>query len=847
MDFRILGSTEVLDGARRVELPSGRGRAVLALLILHAPEPVAAERIVDELWGEDPPATVGTVVQGLVSRLRTALEPERTRRRPSDVLETTAAGYRLAVDAGSVDANRFTRLVDRARASEPEARSIDLSAALAMWRGPALADFLYEPFAQRAIGALEEMRIGATEDRFDADLALGRGADLIPGLEAMIGAHPFRERLRGQLMRALYRAGRQGEALEAYRRARALLVEELGLEPGPELRELQAAILRHDPALQVRSSSRPSKGPEDGSSSWLPSERRAVAVLAVDIAPESQPAVDPEAVARAGSHAARVVIEVLERHGGRVERTLGDTLVAFFGVPLAHEDDPLRAVRAALEARTAVAALDADPSHVEGVANRMRAGIESGEVVIGGSGATGLDALAGGVIGSAARLQQAAGDGDVIVGPGAARLLRGAVILRPIAPGAADGPRAPAWRVLELVAGAPALPRAFEARMFGRQEELTLLRSAFRRAVRSGAAMRAIVLGDAGIGKSRLAKELAASLGSDADVITLRCPPEDERAFFPLRAALVEAAGLRGWRGLHQLLAGDEQGTPVLGEIAAAIGLRAEPEAAGALCSAMRRLLETLAAVRPLVVIVDDLHWAGEAVLGLVDDLARGTAGPVLLVCLARPEVVERRPGWEQPDVMRLAPLPSADLERLIAERATSITPEALRRIVEVAQGNPLFAEQLLAARDEDPADGVPASLRGLLTMRLDRLGPGERDVLRCASVVGADVAPAALRALLPADALPFVDRHLDTLERKRFIERNATGGFRFGHALIRLAAYQTMTREDRARLHERFAEWLEHQSLDRAPELEEMLGYHLEQADAHRRAIGTRGDGAGR
>src|SRR5439155_3165760 len=252
MDFRILGSTEVLDGTRRVELPAGRGRALLALLILHAGEPVAADRIVDELWGEDPPRTADTVVQGLVSRLRRAFEPGRGRGGHSEPLQTVGNGYRLAVDPESVDADRFKRLLDEASDATPEARSAKLSAALGMWRGPALADFTYEPFAQRAIAALDELRIEAIEDRFEADLALGRGGELVDELEEMIAAHAFRERLRGFLMLALYRAGRQAEALEAYRRARSLLIEEIGLEPGPALRELQAAILRQDPALELQ-------------------------------------------------------------------------------------------------------------------------------------------------------------------------------------------------------------------------------------------------------------------------------------------------------------------------------------------------------------------------------------------------------------------------------------------------------------------------------------------------------------------------------------------------------------------------------------------------------------------
>jgi DNA-binding SARP family transcriptional activator len=840
MDFRILGSTEVLDGARRVELPAGRGRALLALLILNAGEPVAADRIVDELWGEDPPRTAATVVQGLVSRLRRAFEPGRATGGPSQLLQTVGNGYRLAIDPESIDANRFKRLLDEARDATPEARSAKLSAALGMWRGLALADFTYEPFAQRAIAALDELRIQAIEDRFEADLADGRGGELVAELEDVIAAQPFREQLHGFLMLALYRAGRQAEALEAYRRARSLLIEELGLEPGPALRELQAAILRQDPALELRPIFRTALRSDGAPSPWLPRERRTVTVLAMDLVPVAEPAVDSEAGGRVGARAARVAADVLERHGARVERLFGDMLMAFFGFPLAHEDDALRAVRAAFEARTAVHALDDGPSRVEGVANRVRAGIDSGEIVVAGPGAALHDVITGTVVAAAGRLQLAADDGEVIVGPAAARLLRGTVILKPVERLAINGVQATGWRVLEVVAGAPALPRALGGPMFGRQDELTRMRSAFRRAVRSGAVVRMTVLGEAGIGKSRLAREFVASIGADANAITQRCPAYGKETFFPLRELVVEAAGLRGWRALHDLLGRDDHDRRALSEIAEAMERRAEPVSAVAVCSAMRRLLEALAYERPLIVVFEDLHWAEPTFLDLIDHLARDATGRIYLLCLARPDLIERRPQWERQDSLRVGPLSSRDLESLIAERAGSIAPDPLRRIVEISQGNPLFAEQLLAALDDDLTDAVPDSLRGLLTMRLDRLGPGERDVLRCASIAALDVDQDAVRALLPDDARPFVERHLDALERKRLIERAGTNRFRFRHALIQLAAYQSMTREDRARLHERFAEWLERESPDRPPELAQILGYHLQQADTHRRATGT-------
>jgi DNA-binding SARP family transcriptional activator len=840
MEFRILGPTEVLDGRRRVPLPSGRGRALLALLVLHAGEPVSADRLIDELWGEGPPPTARTVVHGLVSMLRRVLEPGRAKARPGGLLQTSGSGYRFAIEPHAVDAHRFKRLIDESRGAPAEVRAAKLSVALSLWRGPALADFVYQPFAQRAITALEELRIEATEDRIEADLALGRAADLVTELEQLIHDHPFRERLRGSLMLALYRSGRQADALQSYRDARSLLVEELGLEPGPALRDLETAILRQDRALDVPSTDRAWTGPPGSPGSWLPRERRTVTVAVIDIAPGAKPDADAEAIGRLGALCARVAAEVIERHGGRVERELGDTLIAFFGFPVAHEDDALRAVRAVADAQAAVLALNERPSLIDGVACRSRAGIEAGDIVVAGPGAALRDAVAGPVVRAAGRLQQAAPDGEVVVGPAAQRLLRGAVIMKPFdgAPGGTKG-----WLILEIVAGAPAIPRALDAPMFGRQAELTRLRSAFRRVVSSGTVWRLTVLGDAGIGKSRLARELVSSIGADANAITQRCSaPGEGVAFLPVRDTVIEAAGFLGWRGLHRLLADDHDGQHIAPEIATAIGLRAEPESVAVLFPAVRRLFTALASHRPLIVVLEDLHWAEPTFLDLVDYLARETTKPILLLCLARPDLVERRPEWESTDLVELEPLSTADVESLIVHRVGSIRPDDVRRIVEISEGNPLFAEQLLVALGDGPVGAVPASLGGLLTMRLDRLGPGERDLLRCASIVGLEFELDAVSGLLPPDAGPFLKRHLKSMEQRRFIERTGPITFRFRHALIRMAAYQSIAREDRAALHERFAEWLGRTSPDLTPELHEVLGHHLEQATDDRRASGIGG-----
>jgi DNA-binding SARP family transcriptional activator len=840
MEYRILGPTEVLDRGRRLPLPSGRGRALLALLLLHAGEPVSADRLIDELWGEDPPPTARTVVHGLVSRLRGLLEPTRAKAQPGALLQRFGSGYRFAIEPEAVDAHRFKRLIDESRGAPEEVRAAKLSAALSLWRGPALADFVYQPFAQRAISALDDLRIQAMEDRIEADLALGRAADLVPELEQLIHDHPFRERLRGSLMLALYRSGRQADALQAYRDARSLLVEELGLEPGPALRELEIAILRQDPALDVTSRDRAWTGPPGSPGSWLPRERRTVTVAVLDVAPGANPDADVEAVGRLGAHGARVAAEVIERHGGRVERELGDTLIALFGFPVAHEDDVLRAVRAVADAQAAVMALNDGPSALEGVVYQSRAGIEAGDIVVAGPGAALRDAVAGPVVRAAGRLQQAAPDGEVVVGLAAQRLLRGAVIMKPFdgAPGGISG-----WQILEIVVGAPAIPRALDAPMFGRQGELTRLRSAFRRVVSSGAVSRFTVLGDAGIGKSRLAREFASSIGSDAHTIIQRCPaPGEGLAFHPVRDAVVEAAGFLSWRGLHHLLANDYDGQHVAPEIATAIGLRAEPQNFADLFPAIRRLFRALASDRPLIVVVEDLHWAEPTYLELVEDLAHETTGPILLLCLARPDLIERRPAWHSTDVLELDPLSTADVESLVAHRAGGIGPDVAHRIVDMAEGNPLFAEQLLLALDDGPIGAVPASLSGLLMMRLDRLGPGERDLLRCASIVGLEFELDAVAGLVPPDARSFLERHLESMAKRQFIQRTGPISFRFAHTLIRMAAYQSISREDLAALHERFAEWLGRTSPDSTPELHEVLGHHLGEAMDQRRASGIGG-----
>jgi DNA-binding SARP family transcriptional activator len=264
MDFCILGRLEVLDGGRRGVLAGAKQRALLALLVIHANETLATERLIDELWGERPPATAAKTVQVHISRLRKVLGPYA----PGDqheILVTREHGYELRVDPERIDSRRFERLIVAGRrelaASRAERAVPLLEEALSLWRGPPLAEFTYEQFAQAEIARLDELRVGALEELIEAKLALGGHAEVVGALEQLIGQQPYRERLRAQLMLALYRCDRQADALQAYQDARRTLVEELGIEPGQRLRELEASIFAQDPALAVAHRSRSAAEP----------------------------------------------------------------------------------------------------------------------------------------------------------------------------------------------------------------------------------------------------------------------------------------------------------------------------------------------------------------------------------------------------------------------------------------------------------------------------------------------------------------------------------------------------------------------------------------------------------
>ncbi len=814
MEFRILGPMEVRDGARSIEVPGGRARALLAMLVLHAGDVVPAERLIDELWGELPPPTAGTIVQMHVLKLRKILEPGREAIGHPALLVTQGSGYRLAIDPGSVDAVRFKQILDQAYGRQSEQRAERLAEALALWRGPALADFIYQPFAQSTIASLEELRLAALEARIEADLDVGREQGLAAELDELVREHPFRERLRALQMRALYRMGRQADALAAYRAARELLVEELGVEPGPELRQLEASILRHDPSLREWTTGRE----RTTAGGWLGHERRRVTVVGIELVPTTDENLDPEVLAAASSRAGAAAAGVLHAHGARVEPVVGGLMIGFLGFPTAREDDAVRAVRAAVEVRDCVESIN------EPVApHAARVVVETGDVVITSSGGSLADMVSGPAVSSAFRLGRR--DGDVVVGPRTLQLVRGAAVVERLSVEEVG------WRVIQVVDNPHQTGGGHEP-IVGRTQELAMLHAAFQSAVRSAAPERFVIVGEAGIGKTRLVANFLDSLANQATVAVGRCPSYGEGiTFLPLREALLDAAGEQGWPALAELV------PDTFALLASGLGLAPGMHDIPAMFGAVATLLDALSASKPLVLVLDDLHWAEPTLLDLVDHIVRSGNGPLLVVCLGRPELLDQRAEWT--DALSLAPLHADDVATLLRTKTPGIDDGDVREIVNRARGNPLFAEQLRAAQQDGELDELPLSLQALLASRLDRLGPGERDLLRVAAVVGDDCGRDAIASLLPAEATVFLERLLAALERKGLLTNRDDGGVHFAHVLIRLAAYRSVTHADRAALHQRYAEWLL-SSTPQLPELDELSGYHLEQAVQSLRTIGV-------
>jgi DNA-binding SARP family transcriptional activator len=779
-------------------------RALLAYLLLHANELVSSDRLIDEVWGPEPAKTATASLQNYISRLRKAIG--------ADLLLSQPPGYVLRIDPERFDLARFERLTAEAHGAEPRERAEKLRAALSLWRGAALEDLAFEPFARDEIGRLEEARLAALEERIDADLELGSAGELVGELEELVEEQPLRERFRAQLMLALYRAGRQAEALEAYQDARRVLMDELGLEPSGELRSLQQSILRQDPSLGVATSAATERGPD----------RRTVTVLLCDLVDSTKLAasLDPEVYRLLMSKYFESVRGPIELHGGTLEKFIGDAVLAVFGVPVLHEDDPLRAVRAARDIQDALA--DFPDGRLD-----ARVGLSTGEVHVLSSPGEPLH-VSGAVASVASQLEGRAPVGGVLLSDETYRLVRDAVQAERVRD---------AWRLEAVRPDAPAYPRRLDAPLVGRERELERLRSAYANACTDKHCRVVTVVGEAGIGKTRLARELIAPLRDEARVLVGRCVSYGEGATYLPIAEIVRDAAPDSLAGIRALFGDEEDADAVAQRVAELVGIVEAPAAPGETFWAFRRFLEALAGQGPVVLALDDIHWAEPTLLDLIEYLGEWAEGPILVVCLARPDLLDTRSGWGGPTstgfLVELEPLSPDALGTLVQQLSDEpVDPQVQETIVEQAGGNALFAEQLFAAANEMPGlilEKPPASVEALLASRLDRLDARELGVLRRASVIGRGFSPGELDDLAPdADT----GRHLARLTERGLLDPR-DDRFRFHHILVREVAYRSIPKAERSELHELAA-----RGLDRRDGADELVGYHFEQALAYLREL---------
>jgi class 3 adenylate cyclase/tetratricopeptide (TPR) repeat protein len=650
-------------------------------------------------------------------------------------------------------------------------------------------------------------------------------------------------------MLALYRSGRQAEALDAYQDARRALTEELGIEPSRSLRDLQQAILEQRAGLELETPTHaetPPPRPSNQKTKDLPAaagrdgrpERKTVTVLHVQLRVSSADGddVDPEVLRNALGAAFGEIAAAVEAHEGTIDGITADSIRGVFGLPVAHEDDPARAVRAADEIR-----LRLEPERLGDESIRRleaRIGVSTGEVMTGGTSDS-RPAATGAPLTRAGQLAQEAKPDEVILDDATQR---------------AVATRRDAGR--------------FTSPMVGRTRERRRMHDAFEQAVGDSSCQLFTILGAAGVGKSRLVQEFLGDLSERALVARGRCLPYGEGiTFWPVLEAIKDVAGVDEAeapdvtaRRLAAVIDDTEDAHLIAQRVATVVGLAEATGGGDEGFEAVRAFFEALASRTPLLVVFDDVHWGEPTFLDLVEHLADWSRGvPILLLCLARPELLDVRGGWGGGKLnstsVLLEPLSDAECTELVANLVgeAELAEEVETQIASAAEGNPLFVEEVLSMLIDDgilvreasrwiaagdiTAFPIPPTIQALLAARLDQLTGHERAAIEPAAVEGKVFHESSVAMLTPnVNASPA----LASLVRKELIrpDRPVFAGeraFRFRHLMIRDAAYDAIPKEARAELHERHVDWLEEKTREHSVEFDEIVGYHLEQAYRYR------------
>jgi DNA-binding SARP family transcriptional activator len=853
---------------------------VLALLLLERNRVVARDRLVDALWHHNPPASAANSVQVYVSKLRKLLGGD-------GALATEPPGYILRVAAGGVDVDDFERLLAAGKQALRFESFADaeasLAQALALWRGPALADLASEPFAQSEIARLEGLRLDALEARFDAMLSLGRESEAVGELQALVNLHPLDERLRAKLMIALYRSGRHADALEAYRAFRKHLDNELGLEPNPELRRLEQAILRQDDSLGPVARLAPAGTVElaqplqetdvaeeptpTSPSRRMDDERRPVTVLFADIVGSTAlgERLEPDEAKVLVGECVTMMSRAVDEYGGTVQAYQGDGICAYFGVPTAHEDDPERAARTALRILEVVNGYARDIEAAWGISGfAVRVGVNSGPAAVGLVGSADPQAVAlGDATNVAARLQSAAEPGTILVGHVTGRRLEDRFELGDALEITVKGREEPVL-ASRLVRAKEREPRASGSPVVGRDRELGVLHDV-RRDLASGRGRVVLLTGSPGIGKTRLLTELAVEVGDSVTWLEGSCHSYGGLPGWPfvdvflgwLGAEIGEpeiALRTKARAGLSALFGDDVDA--VLPPLAALLRIKLEDAAVQPEETerAFVRWLERLTSNAPVILAIEDTQWADAPTRELTTKVLELTdRAPIAVVLTAEPI-----PGSEgaalrlyalasfghRATELVLAPISDDAAQQLLSQLVGArLDPATRTGLLREAEGNPLYLEELARAFLDGALEPrgrtwtvtigslelLPPSLENLLVARIDRQENEPRHLAQMAAAIGRTFPVAVLERVAGEN----VDASLTALLRAeivREVSRYPELECTFTHGLLREAALSTLTSTRKRTLYAEIAGAFEELYADSLEEhLERLAHYHAQ------------------